>query len=91
MIDDGVRHVETFPACKSSAQSQVNVIGIGKKTLIERTDLIEHGLAVQTGAAAREQDILLLIVLPLIDLQPSPSPRKTIPIQQETGIVDHLR
>ena len=73
MPDDGGRHGQAAPPGNARAQSQLGVVRVGEKVLIEPPDLVQESASIEGGAAVRPSDFLEAVVLSAVDLAGAPA------------------
>ena len=84
-------NVEALPSGDPGAQSQLRVIGIRKKILVEPADFIQHRAPVHGRASVGPQDLFHAIVLPFIQLTAAAPAILAIGINQMACFVDPAR
>src|ERR1043166_7118806 len=52
MLDDGGGRIQALPAGPARAEAEVGVLAVEKEPVVEAAYLVEHGAAVERGAAA---------------------------------------
>src|SRR6266850_132497 len=88
VIDDSGRNVQTRPAGKPPAKSNIGIVAIGEEMLVKEADDIEHFAAIQRGGGVEKQDVFAPLELAPIRLAGSTAVIQPIGINQVAGFVD---
>src|SRR5262245_29147618 len=88
VIDNGGRYVNTIPAREPSTQAEIRIVSIGKESLIEYADHVQHLTAVQGRGRVGKEDFFAAFELAVIRLSGSAPVIQTIGINEMAHFVD---
>jgi len=91
VVDDSLGHIQALPPRQPPFQAQVRVIPVSEKILIKKPYFFQHLPSIQGCATAGEEDFLRSLVLPPIDLQPSPASIQSRPVDEVAHVIDDIR